>query len=221
MTVEPTWIDVGGLTVRAPVTAGTNLLLSVQCAYYARRLAGGGSERDVWWGRFLAAMSAATAAGVLKHGFPHELSPDAFAAVLWTSSLAGGAAVYMAQRATIASRAAAPERPRLERTAGAGVAAFLAAGVPMGPSMWLLIAYTAAGLTPVIVVEAGAARRGDPAGARVAGGLVVALLTGIVYGLQISLGRWFNHIDLAHALMGVSYFLIFTGTPTLARLAPK
>jgi hypothetical protein len=229
--MDTTWIEVGGLAIRAPVTAGTNLLLSMQCAIYARRLADNLDERSAWWGRFCAAMALATAAGVLKHGFPHLLPDVAFAASLWTSNLAGGAAVYMAQRATIASRSSGGTRRRLERAASVGLAGFLAAGILVGPDLRLLIGYTAAGLMPVIPAEAWAACRpggcgtrlaADPpraSGAWVAGGLVVALLTGLVYGLPVSLGRWFNHIDLAHVLMGASYFSIFTGVALGGRAA--
>ena len=36
--MDSTWIDVAGLTIRAPVTAGTNLLLAGQCLLYYRWL---------------------------------------------------------------------------------------------------------------------------------------------------------------------------------------
>ena len=208
-----TWIEVWGVTIRSPVTAGTNLILALQCAYYALYLRGAGSERRTGWTLFFAAMALATLAGVPKHGLRHLLGGDLLASVLWTSSLASGAAVYFAQRATIASRTQSATRRRLEWVVGAQAALFLAANVALGPEMLLLIAHTAVGLIPVIVVEAFARRGGDGCGRWVASGLMVSLLPGFVYVFQISLGRWFNHIDVAHALMGVSFYLIVRGVP--------
>ncbi len=212
-----TWIDVWGVTIRSPVTAGTNLIVALQCAYYARHLRGAGSERRTGWTLFFAAMALATLAGVPKHGLRHLLGGGVLASVLWTSSLATGAAVYFAQRATIASRAQSVTRSRLEWAAGAQAALFLAANVALGPEMLLLIAHTAVGLIPVIVVEALAQRGRDDRGGWVASGLMVSLLTGLVYVFELSLGRWFNHIDMAHALMGVSFYLIVRGVPDASR----
>jgi hypothetical protein len=36
--METMWIEIGEFTLRAPVTAGTNLALAVQCFLYFRRL---------------------------------------------------------------------------------------------------------------------------------------------------------------------------------------
>ena len=218
LTVDTTtWIDVWGVTIGSPVTAGTNLVVALQCAYYALHFRGAGSERRTGWTLFFAAMALATLAGVPKHGLRHLLGGDVLASVLWTSSVASGAAVYFAQRATIASRAQSVTRRHLERVAGAQVALFLAANVVLGPEILLIIAHTAVGLVPVIVVEALARRGGDERGGWVASGLMVSLLTGLVYVFELSLGRWFNHIDLAHALMGVSFYLIARGVPDTSR----
>ena len=209
--MDTTWIEVWGITITKPVTAGTNLLLALQCVLCARWLRGDGPARRVWWGRFFAAMALATLAGVPKHGFAYLLGDAAFDAMLWISSLASGAAVYFAQRATIASRVPRHARRAFERVAEVQAALFVGANGGLGPEMTLLIGHTAVGLLPVIAVEAVARWRGDGDGARVAVGLIVSMLTGLVYALELSLGRWFNHVDLAHALMGVSFYLILVG----------
>ncbi len=206
-----TWIEVSGVTIAAPVTAGTNLLLAGQCAFYAHQLRGGASPRRTWWGAFFAAMALATLAGVPKHAFAHMLADGVYDAMLWTSSLAGGAAVYLAQRATIVSRVAPHERRTVERVAEVMALLFLSVSVVVGPEMMVLVGYTAVGLLPVIFAEAAARLRGDRYGAHVAAGLIVSMLTGLVYGFELVLGRWFNHIDLAHVLMGVSFYLILAG----------
>jgi hypothetical protein len=156
-------------------------------------------------------MALATAAGALKHGFPHVLQGSVYAAVLWTASLSGAAAVHCAPRATVDSRASARARPWLERAAWAGTALFLSASLIEGPEVCLLVVYNAGGLLPVLAVEARAGWAGDSGGRRVGTGLTVSVLTGAVYSLELSAGRWLTHVDLAHVLMGVSFLCIVAG----------
>ena len=91
-------------------------------------------------------------------------------------------------------------------------AVYLGAATLMGPEMLLTAANTALGLSPVIVAEAVRLRRGTSgAGGWTLAGLSVSLFTGVVYVGNISTGVWFNHIDLAHALMGLSFWLMVRG----------
>lgn len=217
LTVESTWLEVWGMSVRAPVTAGTNVVLAVQCALYVRGLHGADSERSVWWRRFFAGMAVATGAGVLKHGFPHVLSSGWYEAMLWVLTVAGGAAVYCAQRATIATRASVGALPWLERAARAGAALFLLACIALGPRISVLIAYNAIGLLPVLAVEVWAACTKRPGGAGVASGLLVSVLAGLVNGFRLSPWRWLTHVDIAHALMAVSFLSIYAGVSVARR----
>jgi hypothetical protein len=213
------WLDLWGLSVRAPITVATNLALAVQCALYARGLRGADAERTVWWRRFFAAMAFATGAGVLKHGFPHVLSSMWYDAVLWVLGATGGAAVFCAQRATVATRASARARPWLERAAMAGAALFSIACIVNGPLISLLIAYNAVGLLPVLGAEIRTVwtTRGSWTG--VAGGLLVSVLAGLVNALRVSPGLSLTHVDVAHVLMGLGFFLIHVEVAA-ARLAP-
>lgn len=208
--MEPLWIEVGGLTIRAPVNAGTNLVLAIQCLVYYRHLRQGPGDRSRFWALFFAGMAVATLAGVAKHGLRHLMSPHWLLIVLWTSNLGSGVSTYFAQRATIAS---SPHhgRSRLERLVLAQLGVFLATNLAFGPEITLLIANTVLGLVPVIVIEARRALGGHACGGWVASGLAVSILTGAVYILGLSLGPGFNHIDIAHALMGVSFYLILQG----------
>lgn len=207
--MDTTWIEIGSVTIRAPVTAGTNLLLGVQCGLYGRalRLADDGPTQA--WGAFFFAMSTATLAGVVKHGARHLLVPDVLTAVLAVCNMAGGSAVYFAQRA---------EEERRSRRAGdlrrhlpaAQLAVFTAANVLLGPEILIVIVHTAVGLIPVIGAE-GARARTAPGAGRIAVGLSASLLSGLPYVLGLSLGPWFNHIDLTHVLMGVGFALLWSG----------
>lgn len=208
--METTWIEVAGVTIRAPVSAGTNLVLAVLCLLFFLRHHRGSSIRERRWAGFFALMSMATLAGVLKHGAKHMLTEAAFASTLAVSNVASALAVYFAQEATVRSRAGASWQGPLRILIAAQLAAFSAANLAFGPELTFVLVHTAVGLAPVIVVEASGSDA-LPGGSLVAAGLSVSLLTGVVYLTRISLGPWMNHIDIAHVLMGVSFVLISRG----------
>jgi len=206
-----TSIRILGLTVLAPVTTGTNLLLGIQCALYWRRLRAAREEWSRLWALFFLCMSAATLAGVLKHGFPFPRPSAAHELVLWVSNLGSAASVYYAQRATRASRTTVERSGALTALPPFQVTAFIAACLVVGPEMWLVVVNTAVGLIPVLVAESRAAQRGSTSSAWIAAGLGVSMLPALVYTGRFSVGPWFNHIDLAHVLMGLSFFLMLQG----------
>jgi hypothetical protein len=216
-----TSIEIGGLVVHAPVSAGTNLLLAAQCYCYHRRFRGHAEARVRAWAAFFAMMAVATLAGVIKHGFRPELSAHAFLGILWISNVTGGVSTWFAQLATIQSWASDRARATAGRLVTGQLVLFLCANLLIGPEMLLLVADTAIGLLPVIVVETRAWLRGRSEGGWVAAGLTVSIGTAAVYVTQLSAGRWLNHIDIAHLLLGVSFAFIATGTasgPSPARV---
>ncbi len=206
--METTYIEIGGFLIRAPVTAGTNLVLAVQCVVYFRNLRAGPGARSRLWGGFFSMMAIATLAGVLKHGFRHELSETALLLVLWISNITSGIAIYYAQRATAVTHAPGHLQHRFDRLFLIQFFVFLASNVALGPQMLLLVVNVAAGLLPVIGVEAMALRRGHPGSGWIVGGLSLSILMGAVYVAGLSIGPWLNHIDITHVLMGVSFWLI-------------
>lgn len=208
--MDTTWIRIGDLAVQAPVNAGTNLLLSVQCLVYYARLRRLEDERTRSWGLFFLMMSVATLAGVPKHAFRHLLPGHAMVLILAVSNLASGIAVYFAQRATIRSRAPFRFRSALEYLTAAQLLVYLVANLAVGPEITLLIGNTLAGLVPVIIAEARSLGH-TPPGGLVAAGLSVSVLSGAAYLGGFSPSPWFNHIDVAHLIMGVSFYQVHTG----------
>lgn len=209
--MESTWIEIGGLTIRAPVTAGTNLALAVQCALYFRSLREGPGARTRLWSGFFLMMALATLVGVVKHGFGHELSETGLFLVLWVSNLTGSISTYFAQRASLVFHAPEHLTRRLDRLFRAQLLVFLAGNLVLGPRLLFLLVNTAVGLSPVIVVEARAFHRGHPGAGWIAGGLSVSIVSAVIYAAGLSVGPWLNHVDIAHLLMGASLWLMVRG----------
>ena len=207
--MDTTWLEFGPVAVRAPVSAGTNLVLAIQCAIYGRALRRVDDAPMRAWGAFFLAMFAATLAGVVKHGGRHLLDAEGLTLVLAICNMGAGVAVYFAQQGVARPRSGQARlcRPWLP---AAQLAAFIGANLALGPEIWLVIVHTAMGLIPSIAAEAACARTVPGAG-RVAAGLSVSLLSGLPYVLGLSLSRWFNHIDLTHVTMGVGFTLLWSG----------
>lgn len=215
-----TWLEIGGVLVTNPMNVLTNVILTVQCAAYAVLLRRRRTTGTAEWSAFLLLMSVATGAGAVKHGFGYVLERQVYEVVLAISNATGGLSTYCAQIATI--RRWSPRRTAvLGAVAYAQVVAFLAVNLVLGPELLLLIVNTAVGLVPVIAVEGRSTRGVRPGSRMIAVGLSVAILAGLVYGADISLGPWFDHIDLAHAVMALSFHAIAWGAaPRALRSAP-
>jgi hypothetical protein len=208
--METTWLEVGGVLIRSPVTAGTNLILATQCIVAFMALRNAGFERGRWWGFFFLMMAVSTLAGALKHGARHLLVGDAFVTMLAISNVATAAAIYFAQRATIEAWAGGARAGLYRYLAALQLGVFATANAVAGPGMTFLIGATVVGLVPVLVTE-GLHRRERPGAVWVSAGLFVSISSGLVYVFDVSPHPWFNHIDVAHVIMGVSLAMIFVG----------
>src|SRR5262245_7013453 len=178
--MQTTWLHLGAVDVRSPVTAGTNLLLAVQCSVYFFGLRRAHGERARLWSGFFLMMSLATAAGVLKHGARHLLDARVFLLLLALSNLAAFVSTYYAQHAAITSHASERCKRSCIALAGAQATGFALANVLLGPNIELLVLDTLIGLPPVIAVECKGRERALGAAA-VARGLSLSILTGLVY----------------------------------------
>ena len=204
-------LELFGIVVRHPTTCFANLILAAECLTLARWLRDQDTVRAELWSRFLLFMAVATLAGAAKHGIPHYLEGSPLAAVLLVSGFATGLSTFFAGLATIESRAGSASGVRaVEVLVSLQLVAFtlvFASELAFG----LVALNTALGLTPVMAAELRAGLRGDRPGRLVFGGLALSMLTGVVYGLELSISAWFNHIDAAHMLMMASLVLIYHG----------
>lgn len=208
--METTWFDVFGVSVRAPVTAGTNLLLAVQCLVSYHLLRASPSDRHRMWSGFFLLMGVATAAGAFKHGAQHLMGEELLVAVLAVSNLGSAVATYFAQRAAIVSYATRRHRVSLHALVGLQLGLFALTNVVWGPELVFLIPSVAIGLAPVLVAEGLHARRVAGAGL-VSAGLAISIASGLVYAVRVSFGPWFSHVDVAHVIMAGSLFLVLLG----------
>jgi hypothetical protein len=201
-------ISLFGLEVAHPASVLTNLLLMLECLWLAHRIRPG-PRRPVWRG-FFVALAVGAGFGAIKHGFP-SIPGGAWAAVRFASNVGLMVAVTFAQLALLAARPGWGRwRPILAALAFAQLAFFF--GWSVRTQDFLVPALDLAlGMGPVLVVETIAALRGRDASRWIAGGLGIALAGGAVYALEVGPSPWFNHVDVAHVLLGLTVALVFQG----------
>lgn len=208
--MDTPWIELFGFSLRAPVTAATNLLLAIQCLVSYRLLSLYPSERHRMWSGFFLLMALATLAGAFKHGARHLMTEELFLVVLALSNLGSAVATYFAQRAAIVSYAAPQWRASYHGLVGLQLGLVALMNIVWGPELSILIVSMAIGLIPVLLVE-GVHAWQLPGAGLVSAGLTISMTSGVVYVVHLSLGPWLNHIDIAHVIMSGSLLLVLVG----------
>jgi hypothetical protein len=208
-------IEFMGVVMLWPVTVLTNLLLAVLCAFLCQRLYRTKSPspatlRNSYWARFFLFMAVATFAGAIKHGF-HYYPGALYGCAVLLSSLASGVATTFAQLATIETFVLRENtRFSLRLICYLQLAVFMVVGT-IADDFLIATVNSAMGLVPVLLASIVAWRFAYAGSGWIATGLLMSFFTGLVYVLQVSIGPWFNHVDIAHIVMMASLVLVSCG----------
>jgi hypothetical protein len=209
--MDPIRFEVGALVLTSPMTAGTNLLLSGQCAWSFARLRRGGTPRSRLWGRFFLFLAAATLAGAPKHGLAAYDGTAAYAALLLVVNLSTGASTFFAQRAALELVASDSRRARCFAPLARAKLAALVVLLAHVRHFLLVLLDTAVGLALALGFELGGWRSGKAGSGWISAGLALGFLPAVCYVLRVPNQPWFGHVDLAHVLMMPSLALIHRG----------
>lgn len=201
-------IEIFGLVVSHPWTAVTNLALAAECFLMGWIVARRDVPQACLRACFLFALGWGALFGVTKHGFPDMAGHNA---IRFASNLGLGSAVTFAQLAAIRVRVSAPAPARvLTGLALLQFSVFLGVSV-VNQDFVVPGLHLALGMPPILVAASWSALRGCRASRWTAAGLLIALGAGVVYALEVGLNAWFNHLDVAHLLLGCTVALMFVG----------
>jgi hypothetical protein len=163
------------------------------------------------WSGFFFFLGFATLLGAAKDGFPHYLEGLPLYFTVFGSSLASGLGVLHAEAAAVRRHVQSRSLSRRLRLLSLGKFTVLGVAIALHDSIGFVIANTALGLVPIMVVEYRAFRRGHGASAWIAGGIAVSSLAAFAYILEVPSYPWFDHRDLPHVLMMATLVMIFRG----------
>ncbi len=214
-----TSIEIGDISIHEPVTTLTDLLVSVVCIYAAIQLhkAKHSSFYFVFMKWFFIAMAAGTAiSGIIGHAFLHMLSFK-WKVPGWLISMI---AIALIERATIVRA-----RPLLGPKTGKILLLlnifelFIFVGIMIYSLKFTYVeTHAAYGLICIVLVLESFIlyKRNDPGSRYTMLAIACCALSAFTHIACISIGKWFNHLDVSHVCMAVAAYLFFVGTQKAA-----
>ncbi|GAB4411103.1 MAG: hypothetical protein OHK0039_15990 [Bacteroidia bacterium] len=215
-----TEIYLGNISIREPMTAGTDVVVAVQCFYYFYLLRRQPVSRELhWMSLYILVMGFATlTAGLIGHAFLHLLSFE-WKMIGWVLS---SLAVLMFQLGSIeACRSLVPP----QRSQWLAWSSYLFLGLllvvlamPLTRDFGYVKLYAALGLLSLVLPLQWYSYRmeGHPARPWIIGSVLFGIVPGITITLELGFHTWFNHHDLAHVLMGIDMWIAYQGVKRLA-----
>ncbi len=207
----------GPLTITEPMTLATDVALGVLALVYGRRLLRLSEARPIRaWAWAFAALAVGALAGAAAHGFSVYLGETGKTLTWKTTVYSIGVAAFFMFAGTA--------RAALRRETSRWVVAI--AGVKLaGYLLWMTFhddfLYVIFDYVPTMLAVAAlgvwiARRLGNPAGAWLAGGVVVSFLGAGVQQSGLTLHENFNYNDLYHVIQMLGLWLFYRGARDLA-----
>jgi hypothetical protein len=212
-------IQIAGLTIHEPMTAFTDVLLSVLSFVLVARIRSRLHESfyNNAWRMFFLFFGISTSIGIVSHGFVSYFSADTNY-ILWMSMNAfASISVYFALQATIRySRTKVQNRELLKRINLTLLLSFLLLTIFLN-NFEIFKIHAAIGVLVIFFTYLTAWSRSLRGSGAIMLAFLVSILTVFVHTAQWSLSSWFNYKDLAHVMMMVSLMLVYHGMQLMSR----
>jgi hypothetical protein len=205
-----TEIEAGGIIIRDPVTALTNIgIFAAGLISYLRLRKKPLDYPNRNWIFFFLLVGCSSLVGVIVHGFSFYTSPASHFKIWWAMGVIQGAGITLAQFGW-ASNIMKPFRVMVISICALQFGVFATLLYTTG-SFEVAKIHIALGLIPIMMHYIYKGIRGFKAEVLVATGIGVSALTALVHSLKISLGLWFNFNDISHVLIIASLIVMYQG----------
>jgi hypothetical protein len=205
-----TEIEIGGVIVRDPVTALTNIgIFATGLVCYLRLRKQKLEFPHKNWIYFFLLVGVASLIGVIVHGFSHYTSEETHFKIWWAMGVVQGAGVTLAQFG-FTSNVLSRFRVLVIALVALQFGAFVLGSYITG-TFTIAKIHLAVGLVPIMLYYIYMAFKGRRAEKLVATGIGISSLTALVHGLKISISDWFNYNDIAHLLIIASLVVMYEG----------
>jgi hypothetical protein len=212
-------IFLGGISITEPITALTDLLLTILSFVLVARIKNRLHESfyNNAWRMFFLFIGISTALGVCTHGFSLYLGNTLFY-ILWMGMNATASlAVYFSLQATIRyTRVPNGTRALLTRINLGVLLCFLFLTLALN-NFEIFKAHAVIGVLIIFVTYFAAWNRNLEGSGAVMLAFLLSILTVFVHTFQISMGVWFNYKDISHVMMMASLLLVYHGMHLTSR----
>jgi hypothetical protein len=207
-------INIGDFALSEPVTAISDLLLTLLCLSVCKLLQrmSGKNSAITYWQLFFFGMSLSVLTGVFVHGFRHYQTEEQHYLTWMLMNSITGCSVYFAQLAT--SRSVLKDTRQgniLRMIAQVQILVYLTCLFFIHSFMVVKI-QIAAGMVPVMVIYIMNYRKGGKGGGWIGLGIGLSFFSAVFHTLKLSINeRWFNYNDLSHVFITASFIMIAAG----------
>jgi hypothetical protein len=205
-----TEIEVGGVIIRDPVTALTNIGIFAAGLVCFLRLKKKKLQFPIrFWIYFFLLVGVSSLVGVIVHGFSYYTPPDVHFKIWWTMGVIQGAGITLAQFG-FTSNVLTRFRMLVISLVTLQFGVFAVMLYVKGTFDVAKI-HVAIGLVPIMIYYMYKGFKGLKAEILVATGIIISTLTAIVHSLKLSISQWFNYNDIAHILIITSLIVMYYG----------
>jgi len=205
-----TEIEVGGVIIRDPVTALTNIGIFAAGFVCFLRLRKKKLEFPIrYWIYFFLLVGLSSLVGVVVHGFSYYTPPDVHFHIWWAMGMIQGAGVTLAQfgfTSNVLSRFRMLVISLVVLQFGVFAVMLYIKG-----TFDVAKIHVAIGLIPIMIYSIYKGIKGFRAEVLLATGIGISSLTAIVHSMKLSISQWFNYNDIAHMLIIASLIVMYYG----------
>ncbi len=204
-----TSISIGKLTIYEPTTVLTDLIITILCFLFLYNLKNNLPSTNKWKLFFLF-FGLSTLVGAFSHALFKEHSGIAYKSFWLSMQMLNLFAVFTAQLATYYSVLLENKHKKIWLNSYFIQLVIFAVAVFIFQNFLVVVLDNAIGLIPVLILHL--KHRNQNEGYKgIANGILISFLTGIVHGTKLTFHAYFNFNDIAHVLIMISLYYIYSG----------
>lgn len=211
-------IILGGYTITEPVTAATNVVLSLLCfslsiklqknLYFKRNL------EFKFWRNFFFFMGISTFLGVFSHGARHYLNMNQYTLLWLVMQSFSGYAMFFAEKATLKRYFNQLTFNKINPLLQLKFVIFIIAAFYYKDFMSVVV-NSAVGFISILIVNIHFLKKGRKTAIKMIIGILLGIIAALFHVFKIGYNEWFNHNDLNHVIIALSLYVIYQFSKTV------
>lgn len=210
--IKDTTIYIASVAIHEPITTVTDFIISGLCVYFYFKLnkLPANNRSTNYWKYFYGFMALGSFIGGCAHAF-FEFHVGFGYKTFWLSmQVLNMLAIYCMQHATLSSALVHSNKKSYWKKSYLVQALIAIVAVFVFQNFLVVVINNAVALIPIMIIHFRASKT-NKLNLWIAYGIAVLFVTAGVNLAKLSLHDYFNHLDLAHVLIMINLYLMFTG----------
>lgn len=210
--IQDTTIYISSFPIHEPVTVLTDYIMAAQCLYYYLKL----KEADFidnstkYWSYFFGLMAISAFSGGCSHAFFEVHLGVAYKTFWFTMQATNIFSLYYLQQAMLHSALANSKNQNWLNSVYRIQLIVALIAIFVFQNFLVVVINTSIALIPAVFIYFADAKY-NRSSLWIAYGIVILFITGVVNAIKLCFHAYFNHLDLAHVLIMINLWMMFTG----------